>query len=161
MDITALLNKCDTIIEDELKKELKAQGHYNTGKLESSLDSDIKTTGADGHLIGTGPYYAMILHHGYGPEKATWKSFPALIDYFKSKGKSEKESKAIAAATIMSWMKSGMPTAGSYAYSTTGERLNVVEIVNKAISPAVNKLMSDGLDSIINDVFHETKSETI
>jgi hypothetical protein len=161
MDVTALLNKCDELISDELKKELKAQGHYNTGKLESNLDSEKKVVGIDGHLIGTAPYYALILHHGYGPEKATWKSFPALIEYFQSKGKSEGEAKQIAAATIRTWMKGGMPTPGSYAYSTSGERLNVIEIVNKSIGNVIDKTMSDGLDNIINDVFHETKSETI
>lgn len=161
MDINLLLQKCDDIIVNELKSELKEQGHHNTGNLESKIEGKITTNGNDGTLIGTAPYYALILHHGYGPEKATWKSFPALVEYFESKGKSEDEAKGFAAATIQSWKSGGMPTPGSYAYSQNGRRLNVVDVVNKATTALVNRTMSEGLDDIINLKFNETKSETI
>lgn len=161
MDIKSLLQKCDDIIANELKSELKEQGHHNTGNLESKIDGDITSNGNDGTLIGTAPYYALILHHGYGPERATWKSFPSLIEYFMSKGKSEKEAKGIAAATIQTWKRTGMPTPGSYAYSNNGRRLNVIEVVDKVTTPAVNRTMSDGLDDMVSAKFHETPSETI
>jgi hypothetical protein len=161
MTITQLLQSADTIIANELKSELRAQGHYNTGNLEKTLKGLVTKQGDTSSLIGTAPYYALVLHHGFGPEKASFKQVPFLINYFLSKGYNPKEAKSFAFATVKKWMVEGSPTKGSYAYSTTGARLKVIEIVNKAISPKVNSTMSDGLDAIINSKFHETKSETI
>lgn len=156
-----LLKQVDAIILPQIIDELRAQGHYNTGKLEESLESEIVVKNQDGSLEGSALYYALILHHGFGPEKASFKQFPFLVEYFESKGKSEKEAKQYAAMTIRKWMKEGMPTAHSYSYSSNGERLNVISLVKKAVNGKINFAMSKGIDQIVNQKFHETKSETI
>ncbi len=161
MTATELLNKVDNIIASEVIDELRAQGHYNTGKLEESIEGKVKTSKGSHILEGTAAYYALILHHGFGPEKASWKQFPFLIEYFKSKGHAEKDAKGIAAATIRTWMREGMPSSGSYAYSSNGRRLEVIAYVKKAINGKVNFEVKKGLDKIINQKFHETKSETV
>lgn len=161
MTISELLKKVDVIISDELKSELRAQGHYNTGKLDQSIEGKVGSSKNKDILIGTAPYYALVLHHGFGPESASFKQVPFLTRYFLSKGYSDKDAKSFAFATVKKWMVTGMPTPGSFAYSTNGERLNVVSIVKLAVNSKVNSTMSNGLDKIINQKFNETKSETI
>lgn len=161
MTANELLQKVDVIIATQLVDELRAQGHYNTGALEESIEGKISTKKGAHVLEGSAAYYAMILHHGFGPEKASWKQFPFLVEYFRTKGFAEKEAKGIAAATIRTWMREGMPSSGSYAYSSNGRRLEVIAIVKKAINGKVNFEVKKGLDQIINQKFHETKSETI
>ena len=157
MTLEELLNKVDGIISEELKVELRAQGHYNTGALDQSIEGTIDGNSLEGHAN----YYAAILHHGYGPEKASMKQFPFLVRYFESKGHDEAKAKQLAAMTINAWKRDGMPSGGSFAYSETGQRTQFIAIVKKVVNGKVNQTMSDGLDKIVNQKFHETKSETI
>lgn len=157
MTIEQLLTKADSLIAEEFKIELRKQGHYNTGALDQSIEGAV----SGNHLEGVANYYAVILHHGFGPEKASMRQWPFLKNYFLSKGHDEKEAGAIAAMTIRKWQREGMPTQSSAAYSETGVRTQVIDIVKKAIMPKVNKTMLDGIDTIVNNKFHETKSETI
>ena len=63
--------------------------------------------------------------------------------------------------TINAWKREGMPTSGSYSYSETGARTEFISFVKKAINGDVNTTMKKGLDKIVNQKFHETKSETV
>lgn len=157
MTVEDLLHKADKLISEELKIELRKQGHYNTGALDQSIEGEV----ANNHLQGSANYYAVILHHGFGAEKASMRQWPYVKRYFLSKGYDDKEAGNIAAMTINAWKREGMPSTGSFAYSETGERTQVIQIVKKIIMPQVNKVMTTGVDKIVNDKFHETKSETI
>ncbi|TXI85976.1 MAG: hypothetical protein E6Q36_10095 [Chryseobacterium sp.] len=157
MTIDELLKKVDVIISEGLKVELRKQGHYNTGALDRSIEGTIKGNSLEGYAN----YYATILHHGFGPEKASMKQFPFLVSYFLSKGRDEATAKQLSAMTINAWKREGMPTSGSYAYSETGKRTQFISIVKTIVNGKVNATMSDGLDKIVNKKFNETKSETI
>lgn len=157
MTVIELLTKVDPLISEAMKIELRAQGHYNTGALDNSIEGEIKGK----HLEGTANYYAAILHHGYGPERASMRQWPFLKRYFITKGHDDYEAGRIAAMTIRAWQREGMPTRGSYAYSETGQRKNFIAIVKKAISGKIDTFVTNGIDKIVNDKFHETKSEVI
>ena len=81
MTLDELLHKVDGIVSEELKVELRAQGHYNTGALDQSIEGVIKGNSLQGYAN----YYAAILHHGFGPEKASMKQYPFLKNYFLTK----------------------------------------------------------------------------
>lgn len=157
MSIEELLRKADALLSEEMKTELRRQGHYNTGALDQSIEGSIHND----HLEGTANYYAAILDAGYGRERASMRQFPFLVQFFESKGHNEEDAKRYAAMTIKKWMKEGVPTANSSSYSETGRRTQFIAIVKKAINGKVNTVMNDGLDKIINEKFHETKSEKI
>jgi hypothetical protein len=157
MTLNELLNKVDGIISEELKVELRAQGHYNTGALDQSIEGTVTSNSLEGHAN----YYAAILNTGFGPEKASMKQFPFLVRYFESKGRDEKTAKQLAAMTINAWKRDGMPSSGGFAYSETGQRTKFIQIVHKAINGKVNTTMSNGLDKIVNETFHQTQSETV
>lgn len=157
MTIEELLYKCDKLLSEGTKIELRAQGHYNTG----ALDQSIKGTVNGDHLEGEANYYAAILNAGYGPEKASMAQWPFLYKFFISKGHTEKDAGAFAAMTINKWKREGMPTAASAAYSENGKRTNFIAAVKKIMNTAVHQTINKEIDKIINDKFHETKNETI
>jgi len=158
MTIEELLHKADTVIAEELRTELRRQGHYNTGKLDQSIEGKV-TNG--NHLEGFASYYAAILQTGYGRERASMRQFPFVKNYFLSKGYDDATASRIAAMTINAWRRDGVPTNASAVYSETGIRTLFVTIVRRAISGKLNALVTNGVDKIVNQKFHETKSETI
>lgn len=157
MTIQELLNKCDKILSEGTKIELRAQGHYGSGALDHSVEGKV----TDDRLEGTANYYAAILNAGYGPGIASMKQFPFVYKFFLSKGHDEEDAKRYAAMTIRKWEKFGMPTGDSSAYSETGQRTNFMAAVRKIMNTEVAQEMSKGLDKIVSDKFNETKSETI
>lgn len=157
MTLEELLYKVEELISEELKDELRAQGHYNTGALDQSIEGTVNGNSLQGYAN----YYALILHHGYGPEKASMKQWPYLKGFFLSKGYEEKDAGQLAAMTINAWKREGMPSSGSFTYSETGERTQFIAIVKKAINGKIDQTISNGLDKIVNKKFNETKSETI
>lgn len=157
MNMTELLTKVDKMLGDEFRIALRAQGHYNTGKLDQSIEGTINGD----TLEGTAAYYALVLNYGFDKSKASMKQFPFLVNFFLSKSYDEDAAKRLAAMTIRSWMREGMPSSGGYVYSETGLRTKVIEVVRIATTGKIDKIMKDGIDKMISDKFKETKSETI
>lgn len=166
-----LLTKAADAINKNLIKEWQAQGHHLSGAWESSLASKIINGGNSLAILGTMAYYGSIVEQGvskdripYGGHKATAgtsKYIQGLVSYFKARGLGEKEAIRAAFATAKTHKKEGMPTKGSYAYSKTGQRTKFIGIVDKAIGSDIDKMILDGLDAIVDEKFHEVKSETI
>lgn len=157
MEINEILYKADRLIKTNLRKELQDQGHHLSGKLEKSIAGKVSRN----HLQGFALHYQKYLNEGFPAKSASFKQFPFVVKYFQARGYSEDDSKRYAAMTIHKWMKEGMPTLASNRFSSTGTRLDFIAIVNKAISPEVDKIILTGIDKVINKKFHETKSETI
>lgn len=145
----------------ELKKELRAQGHFNTGKLESSFSSNVKVTGDEVQLTGLAIDYAGILSDGTRPEKASMKQFHFVKEFFMSKGVGEKKAGAYAAMTIRKWMREGMSTKASVRFSKNGRRLNFIGFVREKKMKVVNDLVLKDIDIEVQKVFNKTKSKTI
>lgn len=169
-----LLLKADADIRKNLIAEWVAQGHHLTGSWEKSLHGSVVNTGGAAILFGTMNNYGAILelgvskdripyggNTGSGAKGGTSKYIQGLISYFKLRGLDEKEAKRAAFATAATHKKEGMPTAGSKVYSKTGQRTKFIQIVDKAIGPAVDRMILDGLDDIVDKKYHEVKSETI
>lgn len=157
MNLSKTLNKADSLIKRNLRKELKAQGHHLSGKLEESIHGIV----TEDTLQGFALHYEKYLNKGVPAKSVSFKQYPFVVNYFKARGYSEDDSKQYAAMTINKWMKEGMPTNASIRFSSSGTRLDFISIVDKAINNEVNKIMTEGIDKIVNKKFHETKSETI
>jgi|SRR5690606_15913075 len=161
MSIRSVMQKAANKIKPAIKRELKAQGHYLSGNLENSLKDTI-LFGENGTKIeGTALGYAKYLEDGFPAQSANWGQLPFMIKYFIARGLGAKEAKQAAAATIMKWMKEGMPTEGSRRFSKTGNRKRFIKIVGKAIDQEIDKIILEGLDKEIDKTYHKTKSETI
>lgn len=155
------------LINQELRKEMFAQGHHLQGKMEDSLDADVLKEGKADVMQGYAVYYTKFVNEGFPPQSASFKQFPFLLDYFIKRGYpvastgGKLTAGALAAMTIRKWMREGMPTQASKRFSSTGSRTNMIENAFVGAEPKIDEFMSSGLDFVVEERFQLEKSETI
>lgn len=166
-----LVRFTDFIIS-EIKKELKAQGHYASGKsfeqISGLVEANINGLVKAYVLV---PEHLLILDKGVKPSRVPFsrsrrrrgrggssKYIGALIDWLKivEPSLSAKERKGRAFAIAYTAKAEGHPTQGSYRFSSNGRRKDwtkyaidenvdrATEIIN--YGRIVEAIISDGLD---------------
>lgn len=159
--LRTILSQADKQIKAEFKKELREQGHYNTGALESSFISEITDNNGDFHLTGQALSYANILDEGVRPERASMKQFYFVKEFFISKGYDERNAGQFAAMTINRWMKEGMSTQASSRFSSSGRRKHFIKAVEKKMYRKIDQLITKAVDEAVEEEFNKQKSEII
>ncbi len=162
----SLLTKVNNILETGLKRELRNQGHSNTGRLENSIKGVINDTELKGTILD----YGGIVNDGtqanripfkLGSGAKSSKYIDGLVAFFKTKGLGDKEAKRAAFATARVQRKEGMSTAASKRFSKNGKRQNFIDDVIETKEPVIDNLMSKGMDEIFDGFYNKQKSETI
>jgi len=143
IDTDAILAGAALIFERYLKAELYLQGHNNKGDLIDSIKYNIGGVTLDVFAL----YYLHILNDGVKPENVSFAQFPHLVKYFKSKGDSDKTARAKAGATINTWKKTGMPTAGKKKLGAIDKAYKASE---KEIERYIDKQVLMKLDQLLN-----------
>lgn len=151
----------DHYLELDLKKELRAQGHFLTGALEASINSKQTSSGGKSVIEMEALDYADDLFEGVAPEHIDQSNIAGLTKYAELRfGLSGKAAIKAAVAIARKHRKEGMPTKNSYQYSKTGERLFAnLEAYNKNEAEYGNFLetgVSSELDQFINKTFDQT-----
>jgi hypothetical protein len=156
-----------TLINQELRKEMVAQGHHLTGAMEDSLDGDIYQERKADVMDGYAVYYTRFVNDGFAAAKASFKQFPFLLEYFIKRGfpiastAGNVSASQMAAMTIRKWMKEGMPTQASKRFSSTGSRTQMIENAFVGAEPKIDEYITNGLDFVVEERFQLEKSETI
>ncbi|HTD94233.1 MAG TPA: hypothetical protein VK644_10490 [Chitinophagaceae bacterium] len=159
--ITDIYQGAIPFINSLLRKELIAQGHHLTGALEESFDAEISSTRKQDLMEGMAAHYAEWVNNGFPAASASMKQFPFVYAYFLKRGLSEPDAKGAAFGTIRKWMKEGMPTQASKAYSSTGSRTNMIENAFAGAESKIDDYLTDGFDFVVEERFQLEKSETI
>lgn len=159
--LTQIMKQVDTEVSKQYKIELRKQGHHNTGALEASFTSEITENNMDVHVVGKAFSYANILNEGVRKDRASFKQFYFVKEFFLTKGYEKEDAAKYAAMTIHRWMKGGMSTAASSRFSETGERNKFIQAVEKRISSKMDEMVHNGVDKVINTEINKQKSETI
>jgi hypothetical protein len=151
----------DHYLQLDLKKELRAQGHYLTGALEASIRSKQTTSGGKTISEMEALDYADDLFEGVPPEHIDESDIAGLTTYAQKRfGLSGKAAVKAAVAIARKHAKEGNPTQNSYRYSSTGERLFAnVEAYNKNEAEYGNFLetgVSSEIDFFIDKTFDQT-----
>lgn len=148
--IQKILNIELPVMSRAIQDELKAQGHNNTGSLIRSFEVVVERKGSK--ITGgiKANFYLEFLNTGVraanipfqrGSGRKSSKYIDSLIDYFRTKGLSAKESKSAAFATAVKHKREGMPTKASKRFSKTGKRTGAVNIaVDKTQDKVIQKL---------------------
>lgn len=166
MKTPTILKRASKLIDRELRKTLKSQGHSNTGALESSIDSRVSGTEVNGEMLD----YGFIVSDGVkssripfrrGSGAKTSKYIDGLVAFFKTKGLSDEEAKSAAFATANVQRKEGMSTSASARFSKTGQRQNFIEISLENKSKEVDDILTKGMDEIFEKEFKKQKTETV
>jgi hypothetical protein len=159
------IKRIDTELQDDLKKELRDQGHYLTGALERSFTSNQSTTSSKSVIEIKALDYAEDLFEGIRPEHID-PNDPAYIKGLtryaeKRFGKTGKAAIKAAVAIARKHSEEGMPTQNSYQYSNTGERLFAnVEAYNKN-EDIYGQLLETGASAEIDAFIDKTFDQTI
>lgn len=171
-----LMQHAGKILDKNLIEEWTKQGHHLTGAWERSVGGDVVATGNAVILTGTMAGYGVYVDGGITPDKipyggatatkggtgaGTSKYITGLYNFWKLRGLSDKEALRAAFATAKTQKKEGMSTVASARFSQTGKRQHFIEVVSKVVNEGVSDVISDGLDNIVDRIYHETKSETI
>jgi hypothetical protein len=161
MDITTIYQGAERFINEIIKHESTAQGHYLTGAMEDSIAAEVSKKGKADVMEGFAVYYTQFVNEGVPAESISMKQFPFLFQYFKKRGLPDQEAKGAAAATIKTWMKEGMSTQASKRFSQTGSRQNFVENAIAGNESRIDDYMGAAFDFAVEEEFQKEKSETI
>jgi hypothetical protein len=155
------IKQIDIHLELDLKKELRAQGHYLTGALERSVQSKQTSSGGKTVIEMEALDYADDLFEGVPPEHIDQSDIAGLTKYAEKRFHlSGKQAIKAAVAIARKHRKEGNPTKDSYQFSSTGERLFAnVEAYNKNETEYGNFLetgVSSEIDLFIDKTFDQT-----
>lgn len=133
------VEKLENILNEALMDEWEAQGHKMTGAVYKEIEYKIKQTVDTLTLSGYMPFYGNIIASGTPEHKIPYsgrsgrggvsKYIEALQRYaqWKMGITDPKKSLSVAFAIATVQKRSGMPTPGSYRYSSSGKRKDWVE----------------------------------
>ena len=140
-DMTGIFKDLETFLRRELLKEWTAQGHYMNGKVvneaEFVIEATMNTIRMDlfvpihGAFMETGTPAEKIPYSGRSGRGGTSKYIQALMGYVQKRMaiSDMARQKSIAFAIAETQRKEGMPTKGSYQFSTTGKRTEWLQTV--------------------------------
>lgn len=148
------------LINQYIKQEHSAQGHYLTGSLEGSLENKLIKFAKSDILAGFAIYYAKVIEEGLEPDRVSFKMLPGLTKYFILRGYGPQEAKRIAGATINKWKTEGLSTQASKRFSKTGSRHHFVEATFIGKSVEMDNYMGSNFDFAVDEQYNKTKSET-
>ncbi|WPV66288.1 hypothetical protein [Chitinophaga sp. LS1] len=160
------------IVNAGIKAESRAQGHYLTGGMESSLSYVVGKFGSFRILSASAVEYTRFVNNGvaagrvpYSPGAhtgaGTSKYIEGLRQFFILRGKSDKDALAFAFATANKHKQQGMPTTASNRFSSTGQRTGMIEAAMTKKEQELDAYMSVNFDRLVEQNFQKCKSETI
>ena len=146
-----------------LRNEFAAQGHTLTGKLEAEMNiEDVSSN--DPHFQMFMLDYGFIVNEGVPPENIVINEtvLNGLTQWAMLRfGVGEKEARIIAGRVAGAHKKFGMPTPGSFNFTTTGNRTMFIEDTQaKRLDTVINETTEE-LQWNVLDLFNEFPSQTI
>lgn len=165
------LQKALDFAADEIRKEIKNQGHVATGNLLNSVRTEITDKGDT--LVGRVYIadYAGILNKGVKASRVPYtrgsgagssRYIDALIGWIRviKPGMSDVERKSFAFAIANKAKKEGHPTRGSYAFSQNGRRTGWAKAAIQDNSDSIKQLLdlSEPVAALIRDMVNRINS---
>lgn len=158
------ISKVSTTLEEGLAKELRDQGHYLTGALERSITSRESSTANAEVLETTALDYIDKLNDGVDPSQlGNFNQHVAeMTEYAKKRMKlGGRLAAKVGYRIAQKHAEEGIPTANSYQFSSTGERLHVIEETYEHNEAVFDQQIEDGLSNELDSFIDKTFDQTI
>ena len=161
--LTTAIRAAMTGLQKRLIAELQAQGHRLTGALEKSIQYEVKVEGDTITAVMTALDYGLVMEFGVPANRipygkgggGTSKYIQGLVRFFTLRGLGSREALSAAFATAKKHKREGMPSRGSYAFSSNGRRTGFVKNTLEQYLPLLTDLISTEsgrvVDLIIGD----------
>jgi hypothetical protein len=139
-------------LQADLRKELKAQGHYLTGRLHDSIEYEIEQLPGLVRAVMECEDYGLAMEFGvpaeripYSPGSGAGSSryIQGLIQFWNKRGVTGREGIRAAFATARKHKREGMPTRASYAFSTTGQRTGFASTVLERDLELIGRILEE------------------
>lgn len=164
------LNIVREFLEVSIVESLRLQGHTNTGKLASSIETKVSHL-LDGTEIGVYMEdYAKYVDQGVGADSIPFsegsgqkksKYIQALARFAISKGiaSGRKQAESIAFAIAKTHKKEGMPTRASQKFSSTGKRTGFLSdaFTDQELEVLIDRELGKGLQTIVDNLVIDTQ----
>jgi len=149
------VERVQQVLTEALMDEFEAQGHSMTGKLIKDIEYQVKQETDKltiagfmygyGNILAAGTKASKIPFSGRTGNGGTSLYIQALQNYAKQRMniQDEKKSLSVAFAIAHTQKKHGMPTPGSYKYSSSGKRTEFIEDAFKMGEDKINEAISD------------------
>ena len=157
-------NPANEAIVEDIKKELRLQGHHLTGALEASLRPLLVRENGIIVLTAQALEYLEDLEKGIPAKQITIdaKSTAEMTRYVELRmGYKGKYAIKVALAILRKQQQEGNPTKGSYAYTSTGFRTEAVEDTFNDHQDKYVGLIDTAAIGTLDKNFSEIKSGTI
>lgn len=138
-EIIPIVTEVMEMLRGQLRAEANAQGHHLSGKLAESIVYEVSPDGSDVVARMYAEDYSSYLEFGVKAEKIPFSGktgsggtslyIQGLISFWELRGLSGREAVGAAFATAHVHAREGMPSRGSYKFSSTGERTGFVRTV--------------------------------
>jgi hypothetical protein len=157
------LRKAGEKIARALKDELRAQGHYDTGRLEDSIKVKVVEDGGTYDIQVYSLGYLEILNKGQAAsqvKRLDGAQLNKLAGWIQRKGGSLSYKLALSAARAISyrWRQEGKPLEGSEEFSSTGEVLGALDIVIRESWAEFKFILDEEMIDELDIQFHKVKS---
>jgi hypothetical protein len=161
---TTIFEPANRAIIEDIKKELRDQGHYLTGALEASLQEREVAENGGVTLTAEALAYIEDLEKGLAPNQIDFSAagIQKMTRYVELRmGYSGKYAVKVAIRILKKQLKEGNPTKNSYQYSKTGFRTEAVRDVFDSKSNRYIGMIDDAAIGSLDQSFHTIKSGTI
>jgi hypothetical protein len=168
MSIQTDIAKLQDVLNEALMNEFESQGHKMSGKLiqdiEYKVNQEVDRLVISGYMyayanyLATGTKAAKVPFSGRGGG-GTSLYIQALKNYARQRMGIEDEKKALSVAFAIAHTqkKEGMPTRGSYSYTSTGKRTDWIteafkrdeDKITEAVSDMAFNMLTVKLDTLI------------
>ena len=158
--ISAAIKSAMEDLRKRLIAELQQQGHSLTGALAKSIAYEIKEDASGVTAIMTALDYGLVLEFGvpanripYGGKgggRGTSKYIQGLVRFFTLRGLGSREALGAAFATAKKHKKEGMPSRGSYAFSSNGRRTGFVKNTLEQYLPTLTEAIGQNSGRVVS-----------
>lgn len=149
------LSQADALFMEQLKQELRDQGHFLTGELEDSIAAAISISGSGLSADVSALDYINPLDTGVPASKIDLNNggyIAGLIRYAELRfGASGPEAERIAYAIAAKHKLEGMPTKASYQYSDNGRRTQAIEQADDQSAKSIDQEIENGISSELDN----------
>lgn len=152
-------------LQKRLIAELQAQGHRLTGALEKSIQYEITTTPGRIVAVMTALDYGLVMEFGvpanripYGGRKGgggVSKYIQGLVRFFELRGLSGREALGAAFGTAQKHKREGMPSRGSYAFSSNGRRTGFIKNTLEQYLPILTANLNSEAQAVVELIIGE------
>ena len=160
---TAIFNPANHEIVNDIRKELRLQGHYLTGALEASLiEHEISENGGV-TLTAEALGYLEDLEKGIPADQINIAAkMDEMVRYVNLRmGYFGKKAQQVAYLILRKQRQEGNPTSGSYAFSQNGFRTEAVEKTFDQNQPKYIDMIDVAAIGSMDDSFTQIKSGTV